>query len=360
MNDRASTIDRPDGIGEILAGVSHLAHQHLRLGWYFMLSRIASNRASELGFKSDYKPTRPVPSQRQLMASITRLLAEDANCVRRGIYPSLPEAADSPIEFLGRIRAMLDDLPASLARRQERNASTATKAEASEDPDLPDYFRQDFHFQSGGYLTEDSARLYDIQVETLFLGTAGPMRRACLAPIAEAILGRDQRQLSLLDVACGTGRFLRQVRFAFPRLKLTGLDLSQAYLNEAQRGFHGIKPATWLKANAERIPVADASQDFVTSIFLFHELPPEARRRVAAEFARVLKPGGRLVFMDSLQLGDEPEWDGLLEAFPVRFHEPYYRQYTIEDLDALFSSCGLAKIRSRNAFMSKLMVRQKV
>ena len=42
---------------------------------------------------------------------------------------------------------------------------------------VPDYYAQDFHFQTGGYLTEGSARLYDVQVETLFMGAAGPMRR---------------------------------------------------------------------------------------------------------------------------------------------------------------------------------------
>ena len=55
------------------------------------------------------------------------------------------------------------------------------------------------------------------------------------------------------------------------------------------------------------IPLPDASQDIVTTVFLFHELPPEVRRRVAAEMARVLKPGGLLVFIDSLQMGDRPD-----------------------------------------------------
>ena len=78
------------------------------------------------------------------------------------------------------------------------------------------------------------------------------------------------------------------------------------------------------------------------------------------EMARVLKPGGLLVFMDSLQLGDRPSWDGLLEAFPHRFHEPYYAQYTTDDLDGLFSACGLAPASSRDVFLSKLMARRKI
>ena len=97
----------------------------------------------------------------------------------------------------------------------------------------------------------------------------------------------------------------------------------------------------------------------VTSIYLYHELPAEVRRRVTAEIARVLKPGGLFVFVDSLQFGDRPGWDGLLEGFPVRYHEPYYRQYLIDDLDGLFATHGLAARSSSTAFLSKVMVRGK-
>jgi ubiquinone/menaquinone biosynthesis C-methylase UbiE len=80
---------------------------------------------------------------------------------------------------------------------------------------------------------------------------------------------------------------------------------------------------------------------------------------VAHEMARVLKPGGRLIFMDSLQMGDKPGWDGMLEAFPVRFHEPYFRHYAIDDLDAVFTHVGLVMRETATPFMSKMMVREK-
>ena len=51
---------------------------------------------------------------------------------------------------------------------------------------------------------------------------------------------------------------------------------------------------------------------------------PRCAASFSSEFARVLKPGGRLVLVDSLQHGDEPDYDGLLELFPQSFHEPYY------------------------------------
>ena len=48
----------------------------------------------------------------------------------------------------------------------------------------PDYYLQNFHFQSGGWLTEDSAHRYDTQVEVLFKGTANAMRRMALPELA--------------------------------------------------------------------------------------------------------------------------------------------------------------------------------
>lgn len=342
-----------------ITATAHTAGQIARVGWYFGLSRLLSRRASSLGHATTYRPSRPVPSRDELFSDLFALLQSDADNVRAGRYPSLPEGALTPAEFLARIRAMFADLPASVARRASEDAASARATPGADDPDLPDYFRQDFHFQSGGYLTDDSARLYDVQVETLFMGTAGPMRRACLGPVLDAIAGRDQRRLALLDVACGTGRFLRQVRLVRPALELTGLDLSGPYLREAERSFDGLRPARWLKANAERMPVPDASQDVVTSVYLFHELPPDARRNAAREFARVLKPGGTLVFMDSLQMGDKPGYDGMLEAFPIRFHEPYFRHYAIDDLAAIFRDVGLTPVETRPVFLSKLVVCRK-
>jgi ubiquinone/menaquinone biosynthesis C-methylase UbiE len=186
------------------------------------------------------------------------------------------------------------------------------------------------------------------------------MRRTALRPIAEFMRGRDQRQVTLLDVACGTGRFLRQVRLAFPALRLQGIDLSRTYLDEAIRHMRGLRGARLIEAAAEKMPLPDGSADVVSSIFLYHELPPPVRRQVTAEIARVLKPGGLFVFLDSLQLGDRPGWDGLLESFPVRFHEPYYRSYIADDLDGMFRDAGLAVRSMSTPYLSKLMVRQKV
>ena len=347
----------PLGVMAPIAMAAQLSSTALRFGWYFGVSRLMARQAARLGVGPSYKPTRAVPSQRELLAEIGRLAVQDAEAVRAGLYPPPQDDAGSAFDHLARLRAMLADLPVTLARRDAADAASVRDLPDAEG--LPDYFTQDFHFQTGGYLSRESARLYDVQVETLFLGSANLMRRAALRPIAEFLRGRDQRQLQLLDVACGTGRLLRQIRLAFPALRLTGLDLSAAYLDEAREHLRPLRGATWTTGNGENMPLPDGSQDIVTCVFLFHELPPVVRRRVAAEMARVLKPGGLLVFIDSLQMGDRDGWDGLLEGFPVRFHEPYFRHYAIDDLDRVFSDVGLTAQTTSTAFLAKVMVRRK-
>ncbi|HWV81058.1 MAG TPA: class I SAM-dependent methyltransferase [Hyphomicrobiaceae bacterium] len=342
-------------MADTIGMAAQAAGQAVRFGFYLGLNRIVDWRTGAFGRAATEKPRGPMPSQAELLRDLVSVLMQDAAAVRDGVYPPISDEPSLPVQ-LKRIRDMLADLPSTLARRHARDASTA---EAVPRDDLPDYFVQDFHFQTGGYLTEESAALYDLQVETLFYGAAGAMRRQALRPISAFMHGRDQRQMRLLDLACGTGRFLRAARLAYPAMKLSGLDLSTPYLDEARRHLKGLRSVDWIAANAEAIPLADASQDIVTTVFLFHELPPEVRRRVAREMSRVLKPGGLLVFIDSLQMGDRPGWDGLLEAFPARFHEPYYRHYAIDDLDGVFNDAGLVAVEQSAVFLAKMMVRRK-
>ena len=343
-------------MSDSLGMASELAGQALRAGWYFALNRVVDWRTLRLGMARRYRPSRPVPSLQELLADQARLVIDDALAVRDRLCPPM-EGPSAPLLHLERVGRMLADLPEALTRRASADATTA-KAEAAAAA-VPPYYAQDFHFQTGGYLSERSASLYDVQVETLFMGAAAPMRRAALRAVCRHMRGRDQRKMSLLDVACGTGRFLRQVRLALPAIGLKGIDLSRAYLQEARGHLAGLRGAELIEAAAEHMPLADASVDIVTAIFLYHELPPEVRREVTAEIARVLKPGGLFVFLDSLQIGDRPGWDGLLEGFPVRFHEPFYRHYLIDDLEGMFREAGLAAQSASTPFLSKLLVRLK-
>jgi ubiquinone/menaquinone biosynthesis C-methylase UbiE len=285
-----------------------------------------------------------------------RLQAQDAENVRKGIYPAMADE-DSLSDHFDALRRMFADLPASNERRLAgRGEEVAERIDAK---DLPDYYARNFHYQTDGYLSEESARLYDIQVDTLFVGTSGAMRRAVLPPVAEYVRGKDQRRLAMLDVACGTGRFLSQAAQAFPAMPMTGLDLSAAYIEAARERLRGRRNIKLMQGNAESLPFEDASLDIATSIFLYHELPGEVRRAVTREIFRVLKPGGIYVMADSLQWGDVPGYDGMLEAFPHRFHEPFFEHYLGDDLAALFRECGFEGIETKVAFLSKVVAGRK-
>jgi hypothetical protein len=101
-------------------------------------------------------------------------------------------------------------------------------------------------------------------------------------------------------------------------------------------------------------PGCGSSCDAVTSIFMFHELPPAARCTVFREFARVLKPGGRFMLVDSVQRGDRLAYDGLLDLFPLNYHEPYYSTYITEKFEEIGRASGLTYVRNFSVFVSKV------
>jgi ubiquinone/menaquinone biosynthesis C-methylase UbiE len=336
------------------------ARQLPRLAWYVGHSEVmrrlskAARRRSDNATRVEAHTDAPVPDRSRIYSDMAELFGQDLANVEAGIYP-LPADHDGSLPFLlNRSRLFFEDLP-EVHRRRERGERRQVLSEATRGK-RPDYYLQNFHFQSGGWLTDQSAKLYDTQVEVLFKGTANATRRQALLPLHEIFAGRDQRRLRLLDVGCGTGRFLDFFKQAWPRLPAIGIDMSETYIAEAKRH---LRHWCWLNlmvANGEAIPLPDQSQDAVTSIFMFHELPPEVRRTVFGESARVLRPGGRLVVIDSLQIGDQPDYDGVLELFPQNYHEPYYASYLREDFGAIARACGLRQTGAVNAFVSKVMV----
>jgi ubiquinone/menaquinone biosynthesis C-methylase UbiE len=296
----------------------------------------------------------PVPERNQIYADMAALFLQDLDNVEAGIYPLPVDHDGSFATLLHRSRLFFEDLPA-IHERRKRRSKTEILTENTRNK-RPRYYLQNFHFQSGGWMTDDSAERYDTQVEVLFNGTANAIRRQALPQLREVFAGRDQRKLKLVDLGCGTGRFLDSVKQVWPRLPTIGLDMSEAYVRHAKRQLKRWSRMRFIVGKAEAIPLPDNSQDAVTGTFLFHELPPKIRRKALSECTRVLKPGGRLVLIDSLQRGDRPDYEGILELFPQSYREPYYESYISEDFSKLAAACGLTYIRTINAFVSKVMV----
>jgi ubiquinone/menaquinone biosynthesis C-methylase UbiE len=351
-------------MSNLLSGIAvrlaYGATQLPRVAWY-VGHGLAMRRLAEAARQRDGASDRErrqtnvhIPDRTQIYWDMAALLWQDLANIEAGLYPLPADHDGSLVTLLRRSRMFFDDLP-EIYRRRRRSGYREVLNEHTLGK-RPQYYLQNFHFQSGGWMTNESAKRYDTQVEVLFNGTANAIRRQALPQLREVFASRDQRKLRLLDIGCGTGRFLGQVKQVWPRLPCIGLDLSEPYIGYARQHLGRWAVTKFLVANAEATPVADTSCDVVTSISMFHELPPAVRRTVFGECARVLKPGGRFVLADSIQRGDRPDYDGLLDLFPQNYHEPYYSTYIIEDFEEIAKASGLTNVRNFIAFVSKVMV----
>ena len=294
-------------------------------------------------------PSSPPPPRGFFRKAWLEAFEKEAQDIAEGLYPPSLRGPGGPAV----VRRTADFIADAFTVEARRRRGDVAEVRDISPPAYPAYYRQNFHFQTGGWFTADSAERYEAQVEALFSGAAGAMRRRALALLARAWRNRDQRGLKVLDLACGTGPFLSDLAAAFPRARLIGLDLSAPYLNEARKAGAG---AVLVQAKAEQLPFAASSLDAVAAVYLLHELPPRVRETVAAEIARVLKPGGLFVLADSIQPADEPRFARYIEAFPAYFHEPYYAGYAKTDLAGLFGERGLTLRAEDRAFFTKAML----
>jgi ubiquinone/menaquinone biosynthesis C-methylase UbiE len=285
------------------------------------------------------------------------LIERDWENAARGVYPR-------DLLFQYPFRTHLQRLPSWMheVALSYRRMQAGDFRDLPPDEDLtayPPYYRRTFHWQTDGYLSRRSARLYDLGVEFLFLGLADVMRRQVLAPIYDHLRATNRMTGAMLDVGCGTARTLLQARAAFPTLKLTGIDLSPYYLDEARSLLDDDEGATFIPANGEEMPFDDGVFDVVSCVHLFHELPRAARRNVFGEMHRVLRPHGLLVIMDSAQYSDSPEIGHALEKFSADFHEPFHADYVHDDLASLAEGAGFRVKDVSACFAAKLLVAER-
>src|SRR3977135_3404302 len=330
--------------------LSYAARQAARVAWYAG-HYAAGRRLLKPMPKPDF-PIGPTPSRAEMTADMRALFEREWQDIEAGLFPAPRARGPEPAQFLRRSLLYFRDLPQVDARRHGTLDDELPPGQQGDG--LPPYYRQNFHFQSGGRATAHCAPIYDPQVEVLFPGAADIMRRRAFRPLAQWMAGRNQRDLRGLDVGCGTGRLLAFLHDAWPGLRLTGIDLSAPYLSEARRLIGRTARVKLIEGAAEKLPVDDKSLDFAGSSFPRHELPQAARTEVLAEMARVVKPGGLVVIVDSIQKGDQPQWDGLIDLFPHYFHEPYYAAYANGSLEAWGEAAGLMPVASERAFLSKV------
>lgn len=295
----------------------------------------------------------PPPTNEQvkvLWKHIVSLHEEDARNIEEGIYPLRALEIENPLRHAKSFLEVLGD-GVRVAWRMRANKTKEFSGKSAETAkEMPEYYARNFHFQTDGYLSEASARRYDHQVEILFSGTAGAMRRLILPVIKKETSGEGR----WLEIGCGAGSATRPVLATFPKARVTALDLSGSYLKIAQEAVRDFGNVDFALGDAAKLEFKDETFDCVYSVYLLHELPKDVREQITKEAFRVLKPGGLLIFADSLQKNDEPELNWALERFPKVYHEPFYKNYSLDKMEDLLRRSTGELAEAKHGFFTKL------
>ncbi|MER2602208.1 MAG: methyltransferase domain-containing protein, partial [Candidatus Competibacter phosphatis] len=99
---------------------------------------------------------------------------------------------------------------------------------------------------------------------------------------------------SIVDVGCGTGTITAALLKKYRKARVIGLELAPAMVAAARKRAPWLRTLHGVVGEAEALPLATASCDLIFSnLALQWTLDLD---RVFAEFQRVLKPGGVLLF----------------------------------------------------------------
>ncbi len=158
-----------------------------------------------------------------------------------------------------------------------------------------------------------------------------------LQPMLEA--GAIEGHERVLDIGCGAGH--TALLFATRAKEAVALDPTQAMLDQA-RALASERQLDNLRfecASAEAIPFPDDSFDRVTSRQSAHHYPDV--RAALREVARVLRPDGRFVLIDTFS-PEEPGFDEFLNRIELLRDPSHVRDYRVSEWREMFAEVGFS------------------
>lgn len=146
----------------------------------------------------------------------------------------------------------------------------------------------------------------------------------------------------ILDVACGTGELERRILEHHPQQPIWGIDLTEEMLVAAREKLAGFPNIQLERADSRYLPFPDAHFDIVVTLSAFHYM--REPQRVVNEFARVVRPGGRVVVLDWCR---DFLFAQLYHLMRKVFFPQHYRVYHLAELHQLMHDAGLTPTTHR-------------
>ena len=121
-----------------------------------------------------------------------------------------------------------------------------------------------------------------------------------LLPDLDGFKARLEQGAQVLEIGCGTGRFLLQLAKAWPAVQATGVDIDPSGLALARSSIAdaGLSQRVRVIEGDVAGVGAPASFDAAVMIEVLHEIAPARRQPIVDACARLLKPGGWLLIVD--------------------------------------------------------------
>jgi len=253
------------------------------------------------------------------------------------------------------LKLICKDVLKAFDRQREQKSAEFSKEAKTYLNKLPVYYRRNFHYQTDGYLSNQSAQIYNCQVELLFSGTANLMRKMLFKRLAEAGYSKE-KEYQILEIACGNGVFTELLSKYFPKSKILATDISEPYINYAKIKYSNYQNISWQAFPAEEASKyleSEKKYDLIVSVYLFHELPLKIRKQILLESYQKLKKGGLFLALDSVQKNDQEGLNDVLENFPLDYHEPFYKNYIETPNKDILLEAGFEDLVEEVCFFSK-------
>ncbi len=108
----------------------------------------------------------------------------------------------------------------------------------------------------------------------------------------------DANRKRVLDLGCGSGNLISRIAELCPDAEIYGVDPSERMVQTGIDRFSGRANVHISIGTSVQIPVPDGYIHCLMSNLALHHVHPAQRGVCASEIARVLKPGGRLMYTD--------------------------------------------------------------